>query len=47
MHLKNWWGPDGFTNTFHEFNLRPNGKWILTMHGPEKEIMKTNLFLKR
>ncbi len=36
MHLKNWWGPDGFTNTFHEFNLRPNGKWILTMHGPEK-----------
>src|SRR3954464_14192513 len=35
-HLKNWWGPKGFTNTFHEFDLQPGGKWILTMHGPEK-----------
>lgn len=34
-HLKKWWGPHGFTNTFHEFDLRPGGKWILTMHGPE------------
>tara|TARA_R110001592_G_scaffold124156_4_gene332852 strand:+ start:5653 stop:6108 length:456 start_codon:yes stop_codon:yes gene_type:complete len=36
LHLKNWWGPKGFTNTIHEFDLRPNGKWLLTMHGPEK-----------
>lgn len=36
QHLKNWWGPEGFTNTIHEFNLQPNGKWVLTMHGPEK-----------
>jgi len=35
-HLKIWWGPAGFTNTFHEFNLRPGGKWRFTMHGPEK-----------
>jgi len=35
-HLKNWWGPEGFTNTIHEFDLRPGGKWLLTMHGPEK-----------
>lgn len=35
-HLKNWWGPEGFTNTFHEFDLQPGGKWVLTMHGPEK-----------
>lgn len=34
--LKNWWGPEGFTNTIHEFDLQPGGKWILTMHGPEK-----------
>jgi uncharacterized protein YndB with AHSA1/START domain len=20
-HLKNWWGPAGFTNTFHEFDF--------------------------
>lgn len=25
-HLKNWWGPNGFTNTIHEFDLRPGGK---------------------
>ncbi|WP_370477030.1 SRPBCC domain-containing protein [Tamlana flava] len=49
--LKNWWGPNGFTNTIHEFDLKPGGKWILTMHGPEKgdyenssvfEIVKPN-----
>lgn len=34
--LKNWWGPEGYTNTIHEFNLQPGGKWLLTMHGPEK-----------
>src|SRR5687767_1816106 len=35
-HLKNWWGPAGFTNTFNEFDLRPGGKWRFIMHGPEK-----------
>ena len=35
-HLKNWWGPRGFTNTFHEFDFRVGGKWVFTMHGPEK-----------
>jgi uncharacterized protein YndB with AHSA1/START domain len=35
MILKNWWGPHGFTNTIHEFDLIPGGKWTLTMHGPE------------
>ena len=33
--LKNWWGPNGFTNTFYEFDLRPGGKWSFTMHGPD------------
>ncbi|MDP5200461.1 SRPBCC family protein [Flavobacterium sp. DG2-3] len=35
-HLKNWWGPKGFTNTFHEFDFREGGKWTFTMHGTEK-----------
>lgn len=35
-HLKSWWGPAGFSNTFHEFDLRPGGRWRFTMHGPEK-----------
>jgi hypothetical protein len=36
LHLKNWWGPAGFTNTFNEFDLRPGGKWSFVMHGPDK-----------
>lgn len=35
-HLKKWWGPKGFTNTFNEFDLRPGGKWNFIMHGPDK-----------
>jgi len=35
-HLKNWWGPAGFTNTFKVFDLRPGGRWSFVMHGPEK-----------
>lgn len=35
-HLKNWWGPKGFTNTFNEFDFREGGKWRFVMHGPEK-----------
>ena len=35
-HLKNWWGPKGFTNTFHEFDFRVGGKWSFLMHGPDK-----------
>mgnify|MGYP006206303015 FL=1 len=34
-HLKNWWGPAGFTNTFNEFDFRVGGKWSFIMHGPE------------
>jgi uncharacterized protein YndB with AHSA1/START domain len=36
VHLANWWGPAGFTNTFEEFDLRPGGKWRFVMHGPDK-----------
>ena len=34
-HLKNWWGPNGFTNTFHKHELKPDGEWRFTMHGPD------------
>lgn len=30
-----WWGPAGFSNTFHEYDFREGGKWIYTMHGPD------------
>ena len=35
QHLKNWWGPAGFTNTFYEFDFRAGGKWKFTMHAPD------------
>lgn len=35
-HLKNWWGPNGFTNTFHTFDFRVGGRWSFTMHAPDK-----------
>ena len=34
-HLPNWWGPDGFTNTVHQMDVRPGGMWRFTMHGPD------------
>lgn len=34
-HIAQWWGPNGFTNTIHEMDVRPGGKWLLTMHGPD------------
>ncbi|SKB07747.1 Uncharacterized conserved protein YndB, AHSA1/START domain [Prosthecobacter debontii] len=33
-HLMHWWGPTGFTNTFHEFDPVPGGAWRFTMHSP-------------
>lgn len=34
-HIKNWWGPNGFTNTIYVMDLQPGGEWNLTMHGPD------------
>jgi uncharacterized protein YndB with AHSA1/START domain len=34
-HVVNWWGPNGFTTTIHEMDVRPGGKWHHTMHGPD------------
>jgi uncharacterized protein YndB with AHSA1/START domain len=34
-HLANWWGPNGFTLTTHEADIRPGGVWRFTMHGPD------------
>jgi uncharacterized protein YndB with AHSA1/START domain len=34
-HLKQWWGPDGFTNTILKMEMRKGGEWNLVMHGPD------------
>jgi uncharacterized protein YndB with AHSA1/START domain len=33
-HLAQWWGPNDFTNTFQQFDLRAGGTWRYVMHGP-------------
>lgn len=33
--LAEWWGPAGFTNELHAFELRPGGAWRLTMTAPD------------
>lgn len=45
--LKVWWGPNGFTNTFHEHDFREGGKWIYTMHGPEAGNYENDAWYER
>ena len=34
-HIKNWWGPEGFTNTISKMEVKEGGEWIFIMHGPD------------
>jgi uncharacterized protein YndB with AHSA1/START domain len=34
-HVAQWWGPNGFTNTIHEMEVKPGGVWRFIMHGPD------------
>ena len=42
-HLKNWWGPDGFSLTIHEIDVRPGGHWRFIMHGPDGADYKNHI----
>lgn len=33
--LAQWWGPEGFTNTFEVFEFKGGGQWKFVMHGPD------------
>lgn len=33
--VERWWGPNGFTTTTHEMEVRPGGVWRFIMHGPD------------
>lgn len=45
-HIKNWWGPTGFTNTISKMDLRENGEWDLVMHGPDGTDYKNKSVFK-
>jgi uncharacterized protein YndB with AHSA1/START domain len=34
-HISEWWGPNGFTTTTFEMDVRPGGTWRFVMHGPD------------
>ena len=33
--LAAWWGPDGFTNEFENFEFQVGGRWTFVMIGPD------------
>ncbi len=44
-HLTRWFGPKGFSSTFHEFNFREGGDWKFIFHGPDgKNYDNHNVF---
>lgn len=45
-HIKNWWGPNGFTNTIHTMDMKQGGEWNLTMHGPDGTDYKNKSIFK-
>ena len=34
-HLPRWFGPQGFTVTTHEIDIRVGGRWRFIFHGPD------------
>src|SRR5690242_10557986 len=45
-HIKNWWGPNGFTNTITKMDVIKNGEWDLVMHGPDGTDYKNKSVFK-
>ena len=45
--LARWWGPRGFTNTIHAFELKQEGVWDFTMHGPNNTDFHNTCIFKR
>ena len=45
-HIKNWWGPNGFTNTINAMEVKPGGCWDFVMHGPDGTDYKNKSIYK-
>ena len=37
-HLREWWGPHGFTNPRVDVDLRPGGAWHIDMRSPDGTV---------
>ena len=45
-HIKNWWGPTGFTNTIFSMEVKPGGVWDFIMHDPDGTDYKNKSIYK-
>ena len=45
-HIKHWWGPNGFTNTIFQMDVKPGGVWDFIMHGPDGTDYKNKSIYK-
>ena len=45
-HIKNWWGPNGFTNTIFTMDVKVDGLWDYVMHGPDGTDFKNKSVYK-
>lgn len=43
VHIAQWWGPNGFTNTIYRMDVRPGGSWEFVMHGPDGRDYKNHI----
>jgi uncharacterized protein YndB with AHSA1/START domain len=41
-----WWGPNGFSTTIHEMDVRPGGVWRFVMHGPDGVDYKNRIVFR-
>ena len=37
-HVKQWWGPEGFTMPLYEADMRPGGKKLMHMQAPDGSV---------
>jgi uncharacterized protein YndB with AHSA1/START domain len=35
QQIAQWWGPNGFTTTTYQMEVKPGGVWRFVMHGPD------------
>ncbi len=46
-HVARWWGPNGFTTTIQEMDVRPGGVWRHVMRGPDgRDYLNKIIFLE-
>ncbi len=46
-HLAKWWGPNGFTTTTHEIEVKEGGEWDFIMHAPDGADYKNRIVFNK